>query len=390
VSGLVDGVPARTVEHAESVAHVQEIVRAGRPLVASGLGAHLDMGAPPRALDTLLQLDRLGRIVDHQAADMTVTVEAGCSLATLAATLDAAGQWLPIDPPGFDRTSVGGLIAANLSGPLRASQGTVRDLLLGLTVVGFDGAIVRSGGRVVKNVAGYDLPKLHVGALGSLGVIVEATFKVRPRPERESAAVLRTADESRAMAVALDVRDVLDPLWLEAGTLAGGPGVAVGLGTLTAEIDEARRRVEAVAQQHRTALEWHEDGSTLRMTLGDFPMQPAAAVLRASVLPGDVGMVVDVARGTLGADVPLLAQVANGVVHVSVRDDSRLASALTALRRATASRGGFVVVERATASAKELVDVWGDPGEGLGLMQKVKATYDPAGIFAPGRFVGGL
>ena len=390
MSVLVDGVAARTVVHAESVAQVQDVVRAGRPLVASGLGAHLDVGAPPRALDTLLRLDRLDGIIDHQAADMTVTVEAGCSLAALAATLAAAGQWLPLDPPHFEQTTVGGLIATNLSGPLRASLGTVRDLLLGLTIVGADGVLIRGGGRVVKNVAGYDLPKLHVGALGSLGVVVEATFKVRPRPEHEAAAVLHTSDPSRTVAVGLEVRDALDPLWLEAGTLDGGPGVAVGLGGITVEIDAARRRVEAVAQRHGATLDWHEDGAALRVSLGAFAVRSAVAMLRASVLPMDAGMMVDVARSVLGSDVPVLAHLSSGVVHVAVRDQVRLASAATALRTAATSRGGFLVVERATPSAKTLVEVWGDAGEGLGLMRKVKATFDPAGVFSPGRFVGGL
>src|SRR5439155_13006439 len=134
-------------------------------------------GAPPARLDAVLRLDRVARVIDHQPGDMTVTVEAGCPLATLAEVLGAAGQWLPLDPPRADATTVGGLVAADLSGPLRASQGRVRDLLLGVRVVGADGVLVSGGGRVVKNVAGYDLPKLHVGALGTLGVIVEATFK---------------------------------------------------------------------------------------------------------------------------------------------------------------------------------------------------------------------
>src|SRR5438552_18510872 len=136
------------------------------------------MGGPTAPLRGPRRLARLTRVVDHKAADMTVTVEAGCPLAALGAALGSAGQWLSLDPPRPEETTVGGLVAANLSGPLRASQGGVRDLLIGLRVVNADGAVVAGGGRVVKNVAGYDLPKLHGGALGSAGAIVEATFKV--------------------------------------------------------------------------------------------------------------------------------------------------------------------------------------------------------------------
>src|SRR6185295_4492682 len=191
----------------------------------------------------LLRLDRLARVVDHQAADMTVTVEAGCPLPALAAVLAAAEQWLPLDPPRPEATTVGGMIAANLAGPLRASQGRVRDLLLGVRVVEASGALVASGGRVVKNVAGYDLPKLHVGALGTVGVIVEATFKVRPRPACEAAVLIacRTArDAAEAAEGILDSHAA--PLWIEVagpGGLAEGPGegaaVAVGLGGIAEE-----------------------------------------------------------------------------------------------------------------------------------------------------------
>ena len=184
-----------------------------------------------------MRLDRLDRILDHQAADMTVTVESGCPLTTLQDELASAGQWLPLDPPRPERTTVGGLVAANLGGPLRASQGGVRDLLLGLHLVGAGGTLIRGGGRVVKNVAGYDLPKLHVGALGSVGVVVQATFKVRPRPEREAAVVIGCRTGPEAADAALAVRDAIDPLWIEvagAGGLPDGPGdgaaVAVGLG----------------------------------------------------------------------------------------------------------------------------------------------------------------
>src|SRR5206468_9287047 len=242
-----------------SVAEVQECVRAAAraraSLVVQGLGAHLSVGAPPARLDVVLGLDRLARVIDHQAGDMTVTVEAGCTLVALANTLATGGQWLPLDPPRADATTVGGLIAANLSGPLRASQGRVRDLLLGIRVVGADGALITGGGRVVKNVAGYDLPKLHVGALGTVGVIVEATFKVLPRPPAEEAVVVACRSAREAADAALAVRDSdAAPLWLEvagAGGLPEGPGegaaAVVGLGGIGEEIAEARACVQRIA-----------------------------------------------------------------------------------------------------------------------------------------------
>jgi glycolate oxidase FAD binding subunit len=385
----VDGVePGRTARPG-CVEEVQAIVREGRPLVATGLGAHLDVGAPPRAVDVLVQLDRLDRIVDHQAADMTVTVEAGCPLAALQETLGRAGQWLPIDPPGPEATTVGGFLAADLSGPLRASQGTARDLVLGMRVVGADGALVSSGGRVVKNVAGYDLSKLHVGALGTVGVIVEATFRVRPRPEREAALVIpspRPADE------ALAVRDAVEPFWLEVagpGVLDEGPAVVVGLAGIAAEVDHAAALLSGRFPPARRL----DDGAGLRARLARFDVEPAAAMLTAAALPADTGAVMDAvdaaARGT-GAGVRMVAHAGNGVVRVAVAEPGHVGSLLERLRPQVTEMGGSVVVRRAAAAVKRDLDVWGDVGPGLPLMRTLKAAFDPQGIFAPGRFVGGL
>jgi glycolate oxidase FAD binding subunit len=395
----VDGVVPAWVVRPRSVAEVQACValaaRERVALVASGLGAHLDVGGAPSRVDVLLRLDRLARVLDHQAGDMTVTVEAGCPLPSLAAVLAEAGQWLPLDPPRPETTTVGGVLAADLSGPLRGSQGRARDLLIGIRIVDASGALVAGGGRVVKNVAGYDLPKLHVGALGTLGVIVEATFKVRPRPEREEAVVIAAPAARAAADAARAVLDSdLEPLWLEvagAGGIADGPGdgaaVAVGLGGIDEEITDARARVLELAAASGLGAVTVADGGGLRARLGGFATEPAAAVLRVSVLPTDVGDVLEAANGP---GVRCLAHAANGVVRVAVADPTAVAPLVQDLRRRAARRGGLVVVERARPEVKVAVDVWGDVGEGLGLMRRLKAAFDPGAVMAPGRFVGGL
>lgn len=396
----VDGVTPPWVVRPGDAAEVQGVVRAGAPLVAAGLGAHLDLGGAPRAMEVLVRLDRLDRVLDHQAADMTVTVEAGCPLARLQETLAAAGQWLPLDPPAPARTTVGGLLAANLSGPLRASQGTARDLLLGLAVVGDGGALVRGGGRVVKNVAGYDLPKLHVGALGSLGVIVEATFKLRPRPECESAVVVACRTAAQAGDVALAVRDGFDPLWLEvagAGAVPEGPGdraaVVAGVGGIAAEVEHGCAIVRRAADAAGCHASEVRDGAALRARLADFDVEPAAALLRAATLPDDVGAVLETvaAEASLaGATIRTLAHAANGVVRIAVARDADVAPLVARLRPRLERAGGSLVVRRAVPAVKASLDVWGEPGDGGALMRRIKDTYDPARVFAPGRFVLGL
>ncbi|HLY38683.1 MAG TPA: FAD-binding oxidoreductase [Candidatus Binatia bacterium] len=397
----VDGVAAAQVARPETVAQVQDVVRDAaarrRAIVACGTGAHLDIGAVPARVDVLVALDRLDRVVDHQAADMTVTVEAGCRLSVLSETLARAGQWLPLDPPRPEATTVGGLVAANLSGSLRASQGRVRDLLLGLRTVDAEGALVAGGGRVVKNVAGYDLPKLHVGALGTLGPIVEATFKVRPRPAREEAVVIACRAVELAAETALaTLAGIVEPFWLEIagpGELPEGPGeaaaVVVGLAGLEEEVTDARDRLLAQARARGVRAIPVSDGAALRTELGAFPVRPAAAVLRAAMLPSDVGaFLARVSRS--GTPVRSVGHAANGVVRIAVADDDAVPGLVATLRPELEARGGSLVVERATPAVKARVDVWGDPGPGAELMRAVKRAFDPHGMFAPGRFVCGI
>ena len=376
----------RPADAGEVQACVARAERDGLVVVPAGRGAHLDMGGPPARVDVLLRLDRLARVVDHQAADMTVTVEAGCPLGVLDATLAERGQWLPLDPPRAARTTVGGLLAANLSGPLRATQGTARDLLLGIRVVGGGGALVSGGGRVVKNVAGYDLPKLHIGALGTLGAIVEATFKVRPRPAREEALVIACRDAADAAELASAFLDVdAPPFWIEIdGADDGAVAVSVGLAGIEDEVMHARevaRRV--VAGRTMRAV---DDAAARRGELVDFG---GAALLRAAVLPREIGGVL-AALTNAGVSLRFEAHAANGVVRAAIRDAAAVTPLVHALRPDIEARGGSLVVERAVPAVKQAVDVWGDPGPGLTLMRGVKAALDPAGVFAIGRFVGGI
>jgi glycolate oxidase FAD binding subunit len=404
----VDGVVPALVCTPDDVRGVQAVVRdaaaSGRALVASGRGRHLDIGEAPARCDVVLRLDRVARVVEHHAADMTVTVEAGCTLAALETVLAETGQWLPIDPPAPADTTIGGMIAANLSGPLRASQGTVRDLLLGLRWVSASGELLSSGGRVVKNVAGYDLHKAHVGALGTLGIVVEATFKVRPRPAAERALVVGCDDPRAAVATALAARDVVEPSWLEvaSGDVLGidAPcAVAVGWLGVVEELDAAEERVRTVLASERTTGEpaTHDgaDAAALRAHLAELALAPAAAVLRLSTLPGALGDDLVHALAALGdSRARFAAHAMNGVARIVVEQPERVAPAVAVLRPSLAARGGAVVVERAPTSVKhELAaygGVFGDPGAATALMRRLKDAFDPQRVLAPGRFVAGI
>jgi glycolate oxidase FAD binding subunit len=401
VTLAVDGhAPARICRPSD-VAEVSRVVSEaggrGEGVVAAGRGRHLDVGAPPRRCDVVVQLDRLDRVLAHEPADMTVTVEPGCTLAALDRALSGAGQWLPIDPPCPDETTAGGLIAANLSGPLRASQGTVRDLLLGMTVVDARGVVLRGGGRVVKNVAGYDVPKAHVGALGTLGVIVEATFKVRPRFAREEALVVDVPTLAAACELALVLRDATEPTWLEVAQPASllapdlvGSCVAVGMGGAAAWVEDAI--AVATRETRGRVVRRHAEGAALRRRLAELLVRPAAAIVRVSTLPTEIGSFVVPAVAALeqrGVQLDVTAHAANGVTRLAVARPEAVAAVVDHLR-AAAPAGVLVVVERGIPAAKAGIDVWGRVGSGAPLMTGLNRVLDPSGTFATGRFVEGL
>jgi glycolate oxidase FAD binding subunit len=365
-------------------------------------------------------------VLEHHATEMTVTVAAGCTLATLDAVLAPAGQWLPLDPPRAARTTIGGLVAANLSGPLRASQGTARDLLLGVEVVAADGSRVRGGGKVVKNVAGYDLPKLHIGAFGSLGAIVAATFKVRPRPECEQAIAIACSSAAQAGEVALQARDAVEPLWLEVAAgadlareklLAGltvepisGALVVAGVGGIADEVEDGAARLLRLARSGGLEHRRIEDGRSLRERLAARAAPDGGLVLRAATLPTEVGRWSGLLHRFPGSAEPLdvAAHAASGIVRAILPGERTAAAsrdAVQGLRDSLEDTGGSLVFERGATQLSsrdgQRIDPWGNPGRAFttpegqptaaaSLMRGVKRALDPSGIFAAGRLPGGL
>jgi glycolate oxidase FAD binding subunit len=379
---------------------------------------------PPRRLDCVISTARLARVVDHAAADMTVTVEAGATLAQISTVLAGAGQWLPLDPPLPAKTSIGGLIAANLSGPLRLSQGSVRDLVIGLRAVPADGTLITSGGRVVKNVAGYDLHKAFIGAYGTLGMVVEATVRVRPLPEIETAVVAACNSPDDAMRLVGALRDApVEPLWISVvsrgvidgsstqgrGGVDGGLLVATGLGGIAGSVASQRDRAIAVVRSEAGCTLWGANDadlptqppSTLYDTLRDLPATvEAEAVCTVSLLPGDVAEYMRAATRDIeqqGLGMCLVAHGAVATLHLALLGDNRrpcrphvLVDLIPRLRTLATERGGHLVLRRGTPEVKRAAGVWGDIGPTTFLMERLKRTFDPKGLWSAGRFVGGL
>ena len=368
-SCVVSPASVAQVREALSFAHERRLA-----VVPCGNGTHLHVGSPPARYDLALSLRRLSRVLAHEAADMTVTVEAGASLAALNSTLAATGQWLPFDPPRRDRVTVGGLIAGDLNGPLRLSQGKVRDSLIGITVALADGAVVKAGGKVVKNVAGYDLAKLFTGSAGTLGVIVEATFKIRPRPEA-TRVVWLPADSLRAAAeVAAAITELaVAPLFLEIVDLAaateaglGSAGVAVGLGGIVEELEAQQAALSRLRDAPPRVLD-DSEAARVGEWLSDFPRQSKAAVTaRISLLPTELfAMLPRVATeaGARGLALQLVAHAGNGVARARIDGDEAQAVLFCEWLRITArEHGGWVVFDHLADALHGRVDPFGHPG----------------------------
>jgi glycolate oxidase FAD binding subunit len=411
----IDGKEPQQVLFPESIEQVAEALRSAMAqkttVTPIGEGGFLHIGALPRRYDLALSLQRMNRVVDYQPADMTVTVEAGMSLAGLQAILGEHGQWLPLDPPYPERATIGGVIAANLSGPSRLSQGTVRDFLLGLRVVTADGTVVKGGGRVVKNVAGYDVPKLYCGSFGTLGVIVEATFKVRPYPEQQMLCSCEFPSIGAAMDTVLHLLGTeLQPFFLELANFeplvrAAKKTSAAHLFIAFAGIDEevgyqVTRLRELLGEQSRLMHELAEGQDRLvANALRDFPLTGDAMLrYKASVLPTHVAgfyRKTEEEAELHGLSLQLLSHAGSGIIYGHVPRDGnvtseKLLSFVDWLRILAKQLSGSLVIEQIDPALKDRVDVWGHVGNSFPLMKRLKETLDPQGILNPGRFVGGI
>jgi len=344
-----------------------------------GGGTHMFLGNRPQCLEMTISLERLDQVLEYVPADMTLTVQAGAKLDNLRALLTAHGQMLPLEaPPG---ATIGGLIAANPTNPGRMAYGGVRDLLLGTRVALADGRLIRTGGRVVKNVAGYDLNKLLVGSLGTLGVMTEATFKLVPIPARQ--VTLCFAYPSAAAALERAER-ILNSELIPVGLTLVGPTVDLGLrnpGPWSLLVRLAETETNVAYQSSRlvpadATLEGEAE-TELWQAVRAYD-DPEMARYRVSTVVEDLGRVV------AHAD-QVIAHIGTGTAFLfSPHLD------LSELNAGLRHCGGWAVLESAPTQVKQAVDVWGPERPEWRLSRLVKAALDPTRTLNRGRFVGGI
>ncbi len=405
----VDGVTPRWVARPASVSNVSELMALahaeGLAVAPKGSGSSLALGNRPRRLDVVLDLAGLSAVVDYVPADLVATVEAGLSLGALNTQLAGHGQTLALDPIGGASRTIGGILASNASGPLRFRYGTGRDVLLGVRFVQADGTITWGGSRVVKSVTGYDVPKLMVGSLGTLAIIVEATLRLHPIPSaRGSVSFAFDAPETAAGLLTALLDSSLEPdrltlLNREAGRAcehaAEGPVVLASIGSVREAVQTQSETLARLASAHGAVSRVVTDSiwDTLAKALA------APVVLKLGCEPKQVvSWLGEIERRASRLDLraSVVAQPGSGTLECALLGPVPGAAALdrellAALREGLSHEGGSLVVEQAPTELKSELDVWGRISpESFAIMSRLKKEFDPTGVLNPGRFVGGL
>ena len=346
---------------------------------------------PPRRAptDAVLHTGKMQRILEYAPADMVLVSEAGVTISQLQTIAREHGQMLALDPPQPERATVGGVVASGAFGPRRARYGAVRDLILGVTLVRADGVVARGGGKVVKNVAGFDLPKLVCGSMGTLGLVGTATFRLHPLPDARTTALVARATGAKIAAIVAAMRAAqLEPssvvaLRSENGASGGAFDLVVVFEGFARGVEEQFARMCELAGAERLVDEaafWRRhaavrNGGPFRLRLGALPSRLPALEATLAPLIGSLG----------GSSFAWYATL--GLGFVAGVPSEGTAAALASARSALAHEGGWGVVE---ASPDAGLDLWGSTPEAFGLMRQLKQRFDPQGRLNPGCFVGGL
>jgi glycolate oxidase FAD binding subunit len=422
-SVAIDGLQPKSVVYPESSEQVAGVLKCAAEhelaVIPFRNATKLAVGNRPRRYDVALCLKDLNNVWHYEPADLTVSVEPGVKLGDLQRLLARDKLWLPLDPPGGARASLGGIIATNATGPLRLFYGAPRDMVLGMKIATAQGKVIKTGGRVVKNVAGYDLSKLLIGSYGTLGVIVEANLKLFPLPAERATFVFRvpTPDAARELRrqilhspltpirmVFMDAefaRPVLEPpvdaaaggesaMWVEA---AGSKRVIERYARTLEELGRAAGAPAASLEPAVAERGWERITDFRAHVASGFP---DAVILRAAFLISSIDDYVNRARQECErakARLAVFGQPGSGVVHLvlaEVGGGADQVALVESLRTAANGLGGALVVERCSPEMKTRIDVWGRPGSDFEIMRKLKQAWDPKGILSPGRFVGAL
>ena len=393
----IDGIlPLAVIEpktEKEAAQVLKSATGAGLRVIPRGSGTKISWGNTPRQDFVILLTRLLHRLVEHAWGDMTATVEAGCTVTRFQKSLAEHGQRLALDPAWPDRATIGGILATNDSGPLRGRYGSLRDLIIGITLALPDGTLAKSGGKVVKNVAGYDLPKLATGSFGTLGIITQAIFRLHPVPNESRTLSFSTPDARTANNLILAIQDSpMVPTGLQVrASSSASPQVDVRFeGTATgcdAQIEQTVHAAGSLKRADPPADVWNQHGQI-------WSGSELSVVCKFTFLPSDLGLFLAELKtitDTLALTWQLVAQgVGVGFVRLDGPSSADYARASQLIRDVVEGRDGFLIVLRCPLEVKKNIDVWGSAGDVLTLMKRIKTQFDPQGTLSPGRFIGGI
>jgi glycolate oxidase FAD binding subunit len=388
---------------AQTAALVASAAQMGAAVIPWGGGTAMGRGHVPAAYDLALSLARLDGIVDYDVDNLTVTVQAGLSLSRLQTAVGEKRQFLPLDPPFPGVATVGGIVAANSSGPSRVRYGSVRDLVLGMRVALPSGEVIHVGGKTVKNVAGYDLSKMFIGSYGTLGIVTEVTFRLLPLPAEKRALWVGCTERAAAHRLAAQILDsallptyvtVLNRRAIQRIWPDGGDAFALVIG-LDGSPETVERQVRDITMLAVSALVIAGDElNRLECALRDF--SGAGRVLGAclgATASVPISAVENLcAEVDISNDVAVIACVPAGIVHVLIagRESTEMTAAYEHAVAVADRLGGHCVLDWAAPEAKAHLPVWGTTRPEWRLSQAVKQRFDPARALNRGRFVAGI
>jgi len=396
---IVDGkIPALICapETPDQVADALRICNeAAAAVIPWGGSTAMSLGNPPRQVDLVLQLHRLDRVIDHDHANLTVTVQSGITLNALQSVMSQQNQLVPFDAPFPDRTTVGGIVAANLNGPRRMSYGSVRDLIIGMKVALASGELIRAGGKVVKNVAGYDMCKLFTGSLGTLGIIPEVTLRVAPIPASSATVIAegtlpQTVEMSRSV-----VNSKLLPtgVFLRNQTASQNYRLQIAFDGFATTVARQVSDVTALAQRHGLAAQSvDQQQQIIWQEVRDFPLQQNLWIFRLTRPRGATIDVIQALQGwrAAGEDLAVVADLAMGTVWIAMSPATRNVERFAELIALAQGHRGHAVIFAAPFELKTGIDIWGPASSTLMLMRNLKQQFDPQCLLNPGRFIGGI
>lgn len=363
---------------------IRTCARSGRTI---GLTGGASPGGPASVpVDDVVSLARMNGVVEYAPSDQIVTVQAGMTIAQLQALLAERAQRLAIDPPQPERTTVGGFVASNAHGPLRTRYGTAKDLIVGMTIVRADGTRARGGGKVVKNVAGFDIPKLMIGTYGTLALIATVTFRLHPMPRVRTSVTVASVDPARMRALtAAMLAAQLEPSAVEASYDGDRYAYRVTFEGFAAGV---RAQCERFSEIEPASAPAHEHAAFEDASRGELVVKLTAPVSQIEALHAAA---IDPLYRALGdAHARLLPFAGVALVGGSAGNEGATLAALERARAWCESAGGTLVVESAPPAVRRAFDAWGTPPPAFALMRALKERFDPQRLLAPGGFVGGL